>query len=249
MKRILLLGGTTEARQLEAELSSRSDYEVIVSLAGRTKATRNRIDNAGCITHRIGGFGGADGLCDFLRNNEIDVVLDVTHPFADQISWNAHKAATSLNLPLLRLQRPIWQPQAEDRWISSPDMAHAINALETGKRYLLAIGRQEAHHFATRTDCWFLSRSIEPLPQYQQIPNGEQILYQPDGDVFTEREILATHAIDGVICKNSGGESGFAKLKAARDLGLIVHMIERPSCPACNQVNTIQDMLLWLYSS
>lgn len=247
MARILLLGGTAEARELEAKLAEMPEHEVIVSLAGRTQAARSQSSiNPTCVTRHVGGFGGVEGLRHFLAQEGVDVILDATHPFANRISWNVVDANEELALPLLRIERSAWQQQAGDNWLHSPDLPHAVDALTSGKRYLLAVGRQEAHQFSRRDDCWFLSRSIEALPIEYQIPNGKQILYQPDGDLETERDLLARYSLDGVVCKNSGGESGYAKLLAARDLGLIVHIIERPNSPDQTSVDNIDTALLWL---
>ncbi|HAT88153.1 cobalt-precorrin-6A reductase [Cohaesibacter gelatinilyticus] len=247
MTRILLLGGTTEARELEAKLTEFSEFEVIVSLAGRTQAARSGTSlNPTDATRHIGGFGGVEGLKHFLVQEDINIILDATHPFANQISWNVVAANEELALPILRIERSAWQWQAGDKWVRSPDLTHAVDALTSGKRYLLAIGRQEAHQFARRGDCWFLSRSIEALPTEYQIPNGQQILYQPDGDLDAECDLLAKYSLDGVICKNSGGESGYAKILAARELGLIVHIIERPNSPDQTSVDNIDTALLWI---
>ncbi len=249
MARILLLGGTAEARELEAKLAEMPEHEMIVSLAGRTQAARSKKPgNPTGSDRHIGGFGGVEGLRHFLVQESIDIILDSTHPFANQISWNVADANETLELPLLRIERPEWKPQDGDRWIRSPNLDHAVDSLAPGKRYLLAIGRQEAHQFATRNDCWFLSRSIEDLPKDQEIPHGQQILYQPDGDLDTERSLLDRYSLDGVICKNSGGKSGYAKLLAARELGLIVHIIERPNSPDQTSVDNIDTALLWLSS-
>ncbi|MBY0442105.1 MAG: precorrin-6A/cobalt-precorrin-6A reductase, partial [Mycobacteriaceae bacterium] len=73
--RVLLLGGTAEARQLAQILFPR--VEVISSLAGRVPEPRLPVGSV-----RIGGFGGADGLWHWLIDHRIDVVVDATHPFA-----------------------------------------------------------------------------------------------------------------------------------------------------------------------
>ncbi|MCV6545949.1 MAG: cobalt-precorrin-6A reductase [Cohaesibacter sp.] len=245
--RILLLGGTAEARRLEAQLHQIQNYELIVSLAGRTRASRlqqGRAENG--IFYHVGGFGGIEGLQHFLVEQKIDAVIDATHPFARQISWNSYEAAKAVKLPLIRLNRPPWTRQEGDQWQLSDDLSHAVDNLIPGKRYLLAIGRQEASLFANRPDCWFLSRSIEPLAEDQPRPPGAHILFQPNGDIAHERAFLQENALDGVICKNSGGESGYAKLIAARQLGLIVHMIERPIGPDTPSAYSVEEVRDWL---
>src|ERR1700733_13759213 len=52
--RVLILGGTTEARQLAGHLASRAEFAATLSLAGRTAAPA-----AQPVPVRVGGFGGA----------------------------------------------------------------------------------------------------------------------------------------------------------------------------------------------
>ena len=66
--RILILGGTTEARQLAARLAARGDLDITLSLAGRTE---NPVEQP--VPIRTGGFGGAQGLADWLAGHKTDV--------------------------------------------------------------------------------------------------------------------------------------------------------------------------------
>ncbi|HEY3557985.1 MAG TPA: precorrin-6A/cobalt-precorrin-6A reductase [Kribbella sp.] len=84
--RILLLGGTGEAREL-AQLLVANGIDVISSLAGRTTNAHHPPGQV-----RIGGFGGATGLTAWLQANPVDAVIDATHPFATQITKNATQA-------------------------------------------------------------------------------------------------------------------------------------------------------------
>ncbi|HME66227.1 MAG TPA: precorrin-6A/cobalt-precorrin-6A reductase, partial [Streptosporangiaceae bacterium] len=74
--RILILGGTGEARELAAELVA-AGVDVLSSLAGRVRQPRLPDGPV-----RVGGFGGAAGLAAFLRAERITAVIDATHPFA-----------------------------------------------------------------------------------------------------------------------------------------------------------------------
>src|ERR1700730_18178052 len=87
MRRILILGGTTEARRLAERLAGRHDLAVTLSLAGRTATPA-----AQPVPVRIGGFGGAEGLAAHLATERVDVLIDATHPYAANISANAAHA-------------------------------------------------------------------------------------------------------------------------------------------------------------
>ena len=156
--RVLILGGTAEAREL-ADLATRhTGIEVVSSLAGRTAdpvLPQGRT--------RVGGFGGAAGLAGWIAEHAVDAVIDATHPFASSISGNAAAAAAEVHVPLLALRRAPWVPQDGDRWhqvVSLQEAAHVVPAL--GERALLAIGRQGVHHFAADEHTWYLVRCIDP---------------------------------------------------------------------------------------
>ena len=102
---ILVLGGTAEARALAARLADKG-AAVMLSLAGVTRAPRDQ-----GVPTRIGGFGGAEGLGRYLRENGVDLLVDATHPYAATISDNASRAATDVGLPIVALRRPPWSPR------------------------------------------------------------------------------------------------------------------------------------------
>ena len=135
MKRILILGGTTEARRLAERLAHRTDLAVTLSLASRTALAGTA---AGSV--RVGGFGGAAAS----RHGEaqtIDLLIDATPSYAAQISANAAEATRLLKVPLLALDRPAWIAAGGDRWTEVPDVPAAVQALgSASRRAFLALG-------------------------------------------------------------------------------------------------------------
>jgi precorrin-6A/cobalt-precorrin-6A reductase len=241
MKKLLILGGTGEAVALAAQAVKIDGLQVISSLAGRTQ---NPVDLPGL--SRIGGFGGEQGLIDYLRSHQIDLVIDATHPFAQQISWNGARAAAICGLPWLRLERPAWQPLDGDRWFSVANHEQAAALLPgLARRVFLTIGRQELGHYAHLTDLWFLMRSIDP-PVNVAMPPGEVILAKGPFDLADEKELLVKYGIEVIVSKNSGGDATYGKVAAARELGLAVVMIERPVEPAGDLVTNLDAADRWL---
>ena len=130
--RILILGGTTEARQLAGRLAHKGGLAVMLSLAGRTAAPM-----AQPVPTRVGGFGGAAGLAHHLCREEIDLLVDATHPFAVRISANAIAAAENAGVPLVVLRRPPWRRRDGDRWTAVADVDGAVAALGASPRRVL----------------------------------------------------------------------------------------------------------------
>ncbi|MET9438855.1 cobalt-precorrin-6A reductase [Streptomyces sp. NPDC006551] len=221
---VLILGGTTEARALAEALHP--EVRVTSSLAGRVARPRLPVGEV-----RIGGFGGADGLADWLRAHHVDAVIDATHPFARTMSFNAARAAATAHVPLLALRRPGWVPVEGDRWHSVASLEEAADALSGlgAERVFLTTGRMGLAAFA---DCpqWFLVRSVDaPAPP---MPARTEVLL--DRGPFTlagERALLSRHRVDTLVTKDSGGAATAPKLHAAREAGIPVVIVRRPPVP------------------
>lgn len=223
---VLLLGGTTEARELAAVLATRSGVRVTSSLAGR-------VSRPGALEGdvRIGGFGGAEGLSAWLREQEVDAVVDATHPFAAGITANAARAAAVTGRPLVVLRRPGWRPGPGDRWHQVASLEAAAELLPSlGRRVFLTTGRLGLAAFAHLAALHFVVRSVEP-PEPPMPPDVELVLARGPFTVADELALLREHRVDVVVTKDSGGAATAAKLTAARELGLPVVVVRRPPLP------------------
>jgi len=240
--RILTLGGTTEASILARLLVGDARFDATLSLAGRTASPKPQP-----IATRVGGFGGPAGLADWLAKERIDAVIDATHPFAARISANAVEACRRVGLPLVSVVRPAWQAGAGDDWrdVGSADEAALVLGLAP-RRVFLGVGRQELHPFAAAPQHHYVARVID-LPGEERLPPDIRLV-QARGpfERAAERDLLAAERIDVVVTKNSGGSATFAKVEAARDLGLPVIMVARPHKPTGHVVSTPEDALRWL---
>ncbi|MEU0071115.1 cobalt-precorrin-6A reductase [Streptomyces sp. NPDC006332] len=238
---VLILGGTAEARELAAALVARS-VRVTTSLAGR-------VARPGAIAGevRIGGFGGADGLADWLREQRVDALVDATHPFAESITANAARAAAATGVPALVLRRPGWHPGPADRWYPVASLSAAADLLpRLGRRVFLTTGRLGLAAFADLTDLHFVVRSVEP-PQPPSPPHTEVLLARGPFTVADETALLYDQRIDVLVTKDSGGAATAAKLTAARALRLPVVVVQRPPLPeAVTTVPDVAGVLAWL---
>ncbi|MEU5891390.1 cobalt-precorrin-6A reductase [Streptomyces sp. NPDC047461] len=232
---VLILGGTTEARELAAALTALPGIRVTTSLAGRVK-------RPGAVTGdvRIGGFGGADGLAEWLREQHVDALVDATHPFAEAMTENAARAAAATGVPAVVLRRPGWRPGPEDRWYPVGSLAEAAGLLPLlGPRVFLTTGRLGLAAFAHLTELHFVVRSVE-LPEPPMPPRTEVLLARGPFTVDDESALLSTHCVDVVVTKDSGGAATAAKLTAARRLALPVVVVRRPPLPA--NVESVPDV-------
>ncbi len=244
--RLLILGGTTEAAALAEAAHQRPGLRIVNSLAGRTRRPKPLPGET-----RVGGFGGAEKMADYLRDAGIDLVIDATHPFAAIISRNAAEACAGQKVPRLLLARPEWQRQPDDRWIEVDDIEEAAATLpNAGLRAFLTVGRNALRPFAGYSEIWFLARIIDPpIGPSSGVPalgNCEIIGGRAPFVRAKEAALMRKHRIDVLVSKNSGGAATYAKIAAARDLSLPVVMVRRPAHPAGPRVESVEDALAWL---
>ncbi|EJT06095.1 cobalt-precorrin-6A reductase [Rhizobium sp. CCGE 510] len=237
--RILILGGTTEARLLAGSLAARENCDVLLSLAGRTEKPA-----AQPVPVRIGGFGGAAALADFLKAGGYNLLIDATHPFADRISANAAFAAETTGITTIALRRPEWQRLPGDRWRDVRSIPAAIEALgPSPRRVFLATGRQGAHQAAAAPQHFYLVRSVDPVERPLALANVDYVIDRGPFTLEGECALLKQHRIDAIIAKNSGGAATYAKIEAARLLGIEVLMVVRAPASTVRTVETVEAAL------
>jgi precorrin-6A/cobalt-precorrin-6A reductase len=242
MARILILGGTAEARQLAGRLAGRADLDITLSLAGRTATPA-----AQPVPVRVGGFGGADGLAKYLVSERIDALIDATHPYANVISANAVAAARRSAVQLVALRRPPWIKGAGDRWIEVSDVREAVRAIgPTPRRVFVALGRNELKPFCDAPQHYYLIRSVDPVGPPLPLPHVGYVTGRGPFGEADDRALLTEHRIDVVVAKNSGGTATYGKIAAARTLAIDVVMLRRPAAPDGVAVETIEDAIAWL---
>jgi precorrin-6A/cobalt-precorrin-6A reductase len=241
MTRALILGGTGDANRL-ADALAREKIDAIYSYAGRTK-----IPLPHALPTRIGGFGGAAGLADFIRTGAITRVIDATHPFAAEMSRHAVEACNATATPLLALERAPWTRIAGDRWIEVADIAAAVAALpHAPARVFLAIGRQHIAPFVAKPQHAYALRFVDTPDGALPLPNAEVIVSRGPFTLADDRELMQTRGIAWLVARNAGGDGARAKIDAARELGLPVIMITRPELPERLRVERVEDALAWL---
>ena len=242
MTRILILGGTGEALRLARELVAMPQYQITTSLAGRTRDPERPAGDV-----RIGGFGGASGLEQYLRSEGTDLLLNATHPFAAEISRNALAAHRATGIPLLRLLRPPWRKRPGDRWIMARDAGEAARlCAKRPGTVLLTLGVKELPRFRDVVGVRFVARVIEH-PDPTILPGCSYIVGRGPFDLASEIDLMRAHDVRLMIAKQSGGDATRAKIDAARALSIDVIMIDRPrvegesDCPVCPDVACAMD--------
>ena len=236
---LLLLAGTIEAREMAHYLSMRSsgspELRVTASLAG---VTTNPEPLA--IPTRTGGFGGVAGLADWVRSEQVTMIIDMTHPYAAQMSKHAVDAAIQTSVSHIRFERECWLPEPGDRWQSFKNWQDMIEAVPAGAHVFVAGGSNMLSDCLWRDDITVTARALlRPDDISDRITI---VLSFPKDTVEEERAMLQSHNITHIFCKNSGGMAARAKIDAARMLGLEVWMLERPNLTEVASVSSLENL-------
>ncbi|WP_202211069.1 cobalt-precorrin-6A reductase [Pseudomonas paraversuta] len=233
MKRILLLGGVTEALAMARSLGPQHIY----SLAGVGRVPADLPCEV-----RVGGYGGAEGLAQYIRQQRIDLLLDATHPYAAQISHNAVSAAALAGIPCWALRRPAWQPQAGDNWREVANWAELVEALKPFQRPLFTLGREPLEHLHEIPEGQFWT--LRALDTYPGNARCEVIGARGPFVIEDERTLFAQRRIDVLISKNSGSSATEPKLEVARERGTPVLILKRPQLPEVDRAFLTGDEVL-----
>ena len=240
--RVLVLGGTAEARQLGAALAGDPRYDATISLAGRTREPAPQP-----LPTRVGGFGGVEGLARHLRAERVGALVDATHPFAATMSANAILAAREAGVPLLALHRPPWTEMPGDQWFRVQTMTEAVAALGPARRTVfVTIGRQDVAPLQASRWHRYVLRSVEPPDPADLPPEVEVVTARGPFELADELRLMRERGVQTLLTKNAGGTATAAKLDAARALGVAVVMVERPHAALWTAEVTVADALAWL---
>lgn len=229
ISRVLLLGGTGDALALARHMEADDIY----SIAGLGKTP----EGLPCRI-KVGGYGGAAGLEAFLKEQGIALVIDATHPYAANISTNAQRASQAAGLPCWALRRAAWPKMPTDDWREVDGWTAIAAALADFKRPLFTLGREPLLHLdhIPAGQHWIvrcLDAGSTPPHWEAGTGRGGATIIAARGP-FTlegERQFFADSAIDVIVSKHSGGAATESKLVIAREYGLPVLMLARPTLP------------------
>lgn len=247
IKHILILGGTGEARKLAQRINSEigKRVKITTSLAGIRSSPPNLPGEI-----RNGGFGGIQGMREYLSKEDVDIIIDATHPFSKIISNHATIASSSFKdgrIPRLQLIRPLWRIPTSALCIEVDNLEAAANYIKKApQRVFLTTGIRGLNKFSNIKDLWFLVRLIDHPKIIIPLENFKLIIGRPPYTLENEQDILAQYSIDTLVAKHAGGSSTEAKILAAAESGVQIVLIRRPTPEPGPIAKSIDEALTWI---
>lgn len=236
MKNTIIFSGTTEGRTL-SKIFSDNKIPHIVSVA--TDYGKKLCETSSYVKIKKGRMD-ALAMMDFFKENDIELVVDATHPYAKEVTKNIREAAEKLNIKYMRYVRPI--KDKADMEVSSrikyfEDAATCAKALyEVNGNILLTTGSKELSVFCS-------DEGLRNKIVARVLPGAESIsLCEKNG--LLGRQIIAMQGpfsyemnlstikqfdIACMVTKQSGRIGGFEeKYLAAVDAGIDLYIIGYP---------------------
>lgn len=223
--KLLILGGTADGRRMATSLHQQG-VELIYSVAGLVRTPKVECQVVS------GGFSQFGGLVEYIKQNQVTAILDVTHPYAAKMSATAAKAG----VPYWRFHRPQWQPVCADTWHGFNDWDELLPQLSRYNNVLITVGQvsESVVNQLSKQQNYVLRTAVEP--KFALPDNIQWIKAIGPFSLADETALLSQYNIDVLISKNSGGDATSAKLTAARQLNIPVYMQTRPALPQAQQL-------------
>ena len=225
---ILIFGGTTEGRTAVKVLDEAgSPYYY---------STRGNAQQIEC-KHgtRVAGGMDCDAMTEFCSTHNIRLIIDAAHPFASLLHTTVATVSEQLDLPVIRLERRY--PPRDESLVWCDTFDDAIDYLESHEiRDLLALSGVQTitklQRYWKKHPCHFrvLDRDdSREIARRAGFPAENLLFWQEGQDELT----LFRQLRPGAILTKESGESGYyeEKITAARQLGIPVIVIRRPSLP------------------
>jgi precorrin-6A/cobalt-precorrin-6A reductase len=233
---ILLMGGTKDARDLVAALNLAFPRMMIVATAVSGYGADLLRKQGGCVV--LQGAMDADSLVRFIREKEVQALVDATHPYAERASQEAHKAALDARIPYFRYERPPTDIQAGNGVYFAPDFTSAATtAGRFGRTVFLTIGSRRLAEFvqALPPDKRVIARvlpeedSIRQCREAGLVPADIVALQGPVSQSLNAAMFLEYKA-EVVVSKDSGDTGGTPeKIAAAKQCRIPIVFVRRPN--------------------
>ena len=89
-------------------------------------------------------------------------------------------------------------------------------------------------------------RAIDRPAEIDALPDRKLILARGPFSLADELALMKRERIEALVTKNSGGRATYAKIEAARALGIEVVIVRRPPAPEAEALHDLDSVVAWI---
>lgn len=245
---IFMLAGTSDARELAIKIQE-SGRKVTATVVTETAA--KSLNEAGIQTN-VGRLTDRQ-MVEFIKEHQLQVIVDASHPFAEEASKNASKAASQVGIPYIRYERAskiyinplvtIVQNYEEAALLAA--QKRGVIMLTTGSKTLEVFTKHLLGLEDTRMIARMLPR-LDNLGKCQALGVEQKDIIALQGPFSKELNMALIHQyhVTLMITKESGKVGSIdEKVEAALACGIETIMIERPKVQYENMHTSFEEVL------
>ncbi|HJG96538.1 MAG TPA: cobalt-precorrin-6A reductase [Romboutsia timonensis] len=244
---ILVLGGTSDSLEICDRINKYKNLPYILSVTTSYGEDLARKYAKNVITGKL----AKEDMINFIEQNNINKIIDATHPYAIEVSKNAIQCATELNIDYIRYERKslIDSINYENKYIVNSIEDACKIAREKGRNIFIGTGSKNLPQIVD----FIPDRNliVRVLPTSDVILSCENLGLNADNIIAMKgpfnqsinEEFYKHYDIDIVITKESGTAGGFLeKVNACEALKIPVVIIAREKINYPIVVNDIDEL-------
>lgn len=246
---ILVMAGTSDARELALQIKE-AGYALLTSVV--TENAAKGMEEVG-LPVRFGRLNETE-LAELIVNGDFKIVIDASHPFAEEASKNAIAAATRANVPYIRFERESisYHDHPQLFYVDNYEQAAQMAAIKQGV-VMLTTGSKTLKVFTDRLlglpNTTLIARMLprkDNLEKCEELGIEQKYIVAMQGPFTKELNtaLYNQYKVTLMITKESGKVGAVdEKLEAALELGIDTIMIGRPAVAYGNQHSDFSGIL------
>lgn len=249
--KIIMLGGTKDSINIIEHIKKNYDAHILTTT---TTEYGSRLAREGGSDETISRPLPKEEIIQIIKDNNFDILIDATHPFAQHITQTSVSIADELKIPFIRFERPTINLENIDT-----SHIHYVKSFdEAGKLIENEFPQGNILHFAganTMQDILEYISSERFYPRILKVKSSlekcETLNINPDhiipmtGAASLEENIELIEKYDAkvMITKESGEIGGvIEKIEAANEKDIALVMIQRPTILELNKKDIVSNL-------
>lgn len=242
---IWVIGGTKDSRDFLEKFAS-ADKNIIVSTATEYGGKLLEGLPVKVISEKL----PLETMRVFIEKNSIDIIVDMSHPYAFEVSKNAMRAAEEFSIPYYRFEREEIHiiPDRFSEFENIDDLVKYCDGLEGN--ILVTLGSNNIEHFAEVKELKKFYFRI--LPKWDMVKKCEDngilpkniIAMQGPFSLNMNKAMIEQLNIKYLVTKKGGYTGGEKeKIDACNEKGIEVILLDKPKIQYPNCYNNIDELI------